>query len=169
MLACFYYIVLTFLGSKHGSKRSTSSERKAVTPPNSHSKRPKRRSSASPPRKRRLSPPLPKSTKPSYTAATSRSGGNKSGGDRDLREQQRPSRSNWNSSKAGRSSLSPQRQQRKISKAGKKGQGTGANAVSIGKIMDDGLKITFFSRSDSIGIRSRKESNFQTVVVLLQR
>ena len=106
-----------------------------MTPPNSHTKRPKRRSSTSPPRKRRLSPnPLPKSTKPSYTAATSRSGGSKSGGgDRDLREHQRPSRSNWNTNSKGRSSLSPQRQQRKISKAGKKGQVTGANAVSIGK------------------------------------
>ena len=128
-----FFYSLSFLGSKHGSKRSTSSERKATTPPNSHTKRPKRRSSTSPPRKRRLSPPLPKSTKPSYTAATSRSGGSKSGGDRDLREHQRPSRSNWNNSKA-RSSLSPQRQQRKISK-GKKAQATGANAVSIGKIM----------------------------------
>ena len=111
----------------------------------SHTKRPKQRSSTSPPRKRQFTLPLPKlmelslplpvpkSTKPSYTASTSRYDSSKSGGDRDLREHQRPSRSNWNNSKA-RSSLSPQRQQRKISK-GKKAQATGANAVSIGKIM----------------------------------
>ena len=78
----------------------------------SHTKRPKQRSSTSPPRKRQFTLPLPvpKSTKPSYTASTSRYDSSKSGGDRDLREHQRPSRSNWNNSKA-QSSLSPQRQQ----------------------------------------------------------
>ena len=84
-----FFFTLT-LASRHAegrvSKRSTSSERRPLTPTPSLKR--KRRSSVSPPRKRRTSPPPTSSTKSktSYTAVTSRSGSLGKGGDRDLRE-----------------------------------------------------------------------------------
>ena len=85
-----YLFPLLTLASRHTegrvSKRSTSSERRPLTPTPSLKR--KRRSSVSPPRKRRTSPPPTSSTKSktSYTAVPSRSGSQGKGGDRDLRE-----------------------------------------------------------------------------------
>merc|ERR1719491_571435 len=115
------------------SKRSTSSEKRPLTPTPSLKR--KRRSSGSPPRKRRTSPPPTSSSKSktSYTAVTSRSGSLGKGGDRDLRESHPRSRSaSWK-----RSSLSPQRSRSsavvKKAKVHKKAPNllSGANAVSI--------------------------------------
>ena len=84
------FISTLTLASRHAegrvSKRSTSSERRPLTPTPSLKR--KRRSSVSPPRKRRTSPPPTSSTKSktSYTAVPSRSGSQGKGGDRDLRE-----------------------------------------------------------------------------------
>ena len=104
--------------------------------------------------------PMPQksSNKPSYAAATSRTGAAKGGGDRDLRDQHPPSRarSNWSSK---RSSLSPQRGARKLKGSGagtsKRAQLTGANAVSIESQLrrgrspiERGLKRNHRSRSD---------------------
>lgn len=122
------------IGSRHSdsrgtTKRSTSSERRPMTPTHSQTHKRKRRSSGSPapPSRKRRSSPSSSKGKPSYTAATSRSGSlGKSGGDRDLRESHGRSR-NWKQ----RSSLSPRPRGGKKNKGHKKAQLTGANAVSI--------------------------------------
>ncbi len=136
---CFYGLFsLLAAGGRHGeyrrSKRSTSSDRRPLTPTQPH-KRTRRASGGSPPRKRRTPPPVQSSSskhKPSYTAATSRSGSLGKGGDRDLRA----SRSgHWKGKR--RASSSPSTRQRGSSKKSKGGHGqrraqlTGANAVSI--------------------------------------
>ena len=103
--------------------------------------------------------PQKSSNKPSYAAATSRTGAAKGGGgDRDLRDQHPSSRarSNWSSK---RSSLSPQRGTRKlkgiVAGTSKRAQLTGANAVSIESQLrrgrspiERGLKRNHRSRSD---------------------